>query len=64
MHEQRNQPKDNVVSYQDFLDGLGRDDEALANLAGFFDVLIEMNLEHEDEERSKEDDKENPTADL
>lgn len=53
MHEQsKQQPKD-AVALQEFLAELGRDDVALANLAGYFDVLIEMDFEQK--ERDQED---------
>ena len=42
------QPK--VVTLQDFIAELGRDDVATANLVGYFDVLIEMDLELKEQE--------------
>jgi len=46
------QPK--VVTLQEFIAELGRDDVATANLVGYFDVLIEMDLELKEQERDKE----------
>jgi hypothetical protein len=45
MHPQSNQQPSDAVTLQEFLDELGRDDVARMNLAGYFDVLIEMDLE-------------------
>lgn len=46
------QPK--IVTLQDFIAELGRDDVATANLVGYFDVLIEMDLELKEQERIDE----------
>ena len=52
MHPQSNQQPNNAVTLQEFLDELGRDDVARMNLAGYFDVLIEMDLELKEQERN------------
>lgn len=46
--------QDNVITLQDFIAELGRDDVATANLVGYFDVLIEMDLELKEQERVDE----------
>lgn len=55
------QPK--IVTLQDFLAELGRDDVATANLVGYFDVLIEMDLELKEQERIDENERRNQTSD-
>ena len=54
MHEQTSQQPNNIIALQDFLAELGRDDLATANLVGYFDVLIEMDLELKDKEKSND----------
>lgn len=49
------QPK--IVTLQDFIAELGRDDVATANLVGYFDVLIEMDLELKEQERIDENER-------
>ena len=64
MHEENNQHKQQSdVAFQDLLEKLGRDDKALASLAGYFDVLIQMDFaakrrkeRKSDEEKRKEKD--------
>lgn len=53
------QPK--IVTLQDFIAELGRDDVATANLVGYFDVLIEMDLELKEQERI-DDERRNETS--
>lgn len=55
------QPK--IVTLQDFLAELGRDDVATANLVGYFDVLIEMDLELKEQERIDENERRKQTSD-
>lgn len=56
MHSNKNQASpNNTVTLQEFLDELGRDDVAKTNLVGYFDVLIEMDLELKEQERNDED---------
>lgn len=54
MQPQNSQQQPNVITLQEFLAELGRDDVATANLVGYFDVLIEMDLELKELERDKE----------
>lgn len=51
MQQQSKQQPENVVTLQEFIAELGRDDVATANLVGYFDVLIEMDLELKEQER-------------
>lgn len=61
MQQQSNQqPK--VVTLQELLAELGRDDVATANLVGYFDVLIEMDLELKEQERTDENERRNQTS--
>lgn len=61
MQQQSNQqPK--VVTLQDFIAELGRDDVATANLVGYFDVLIEMDLELKEQERIDENERRQQTS--
>lgn len=61
MQQQSNQqPK--VVTPQDFIAELGRDDVATANLVGYFDVLIEMDLELKEQERIDENERRQQTS--
>lgn len=55
------QPK--IVTLQDFIAELGRDDVATANLVGYFDVLIEMDLELKEQERIDENERRKQTSD-
>ena len=55
------QPK--IVTLQDFIAELGRDDVATANLVGYFDVLIEMDLELKEQERIDENERQKQTSD-
>ena len=55
MHEQTSQQTNNPITLQDFLAELGRDDVARINLAGYFVVLIEMDLELKESERNLQD---------
>jgi hypothetical protein len=55
------QPK--IVTLQEFIAELGRDDIATANLVGYFDVLIEMDLEHKEQERIDENERRKQTSD-
>lgn len=55
MHEQTSQQSNNIITLQDFLAELGRDDVARINLVGYFDVLIEMDLELKERERNIRD---------
>lgn len=62
MQQQSNQlPK--IVTLQDFIAELGRDDVATANLVGYFDVLIEMDLELKELERIDENERRKQTSD-
>ena len=61
MQQQDSQPP-NAISLQEFLAELGRDDVATANLVGYFDVLIEMDLELKEQERI-DDERGNKTTD-
>lgn len=54
------QPK--IVTLQDFIAELGRDDVATANLVGYFDVLIEMDLELKEQERIDENERRKQTS--
>lgn len=49
--QQQDSQKPNAISLQEFIAELGRDDVATANLVGYFDVLIEMDLELKEQER-------------
>lgn len=60
--QQQNSQQPNAISLQEFLAELGRDDVATANLVGYFDVLIEMDLELKEQERI-DDERRNKTAD-
>lgn len=60
--QQQDSQQPNAISLQDFLAELGRDDVATANLVGYFDVLIEMDLELREQERI-DDERGNKTAD-
>lgn len=60
--QQQNSQQPNAISLQEFLAELGRDDVATANLVGYFDVLIEMDLELKEQERI-DDERRNETAD-
>ena len=60
--QQQDSQQPNAISLQEFLAELGRDDVATANLVGYFDVLIEMDLELKEQERI-DDERENKTAD-
>ena len=51
MQQQSKQQPENAVTLQEFIAELGRDDVATANLVGYFDVLIEMDLELKEQER-------------
>lgn len=51
------QEQSEVVAIKQFLDELGRDDVAKMNLVGFFDVLIEMDLELREQERNQTNEK-------
>ncbi|HUD06205.1 MAG TPA: hypothetical protein VMR18_04820 [Candidatus Saccharimonadales bacterium] len=55
MHQSNQQP--NPVALQDFIAELGRDELATANLVGYFDVLIEMDLELKEQERIDENER-------
>ncbi len=55
------QPK--IVTLQEFIAELGRDDIATANLVGYFDVLIEMDLELKEQERIDENERRKQTSD-
>lgn len=52
MQPQISQPDGNVPS-QGNIEKLGRDDEILANLVGYFDVLIQMDLEQKSKEKER-----------
>lgn len=54
MHEQSSE-QDSRVAPQDLLEESGRDDKAIANLVGYFDVLIQMDLEQKSKERKQKD---------
>lgn len=60
--QQQNSQQPNAISLQEFLAELGRDDVATANLVGYFDVLIEMDLELKEQERI-DDERGNKTTD-
>ena len=60
--QQRDSQQPNAISLQEFLAELGRDDVATANLVGYFDVLIEMDLELKEQERV-DDERGNKTTD-
>lgn len=58
MHEHTSQQFNNIITLEEFLEELSRDDLAKANLAGYFDVLVEMDLELKEQERNDENGKE------
>lgn len=58
MHEHTSQQFNNIITFEEFLEELSRDDLAKSNLAGYFDVLIEMDLELKEQERNDENEKE------
>ena len=61
MQQQSNQqPK--IVTLQELIAELGRDDVATANLVGYFDVLLEMDLELKEQERTDENERRNQTS--
>lgn len=60
--QQQDSQQPNAISLQEFLAELGRDDVATANLVGYFDVLIEMDLELKEQERIN-DERGNETTD-
>lgn len=60
--QQQDSQQSNAISLQEFLAELGRDDVATANLVGYFDVLIEMDLELKEQERI-DDERGNKTTD-
>lgn len=60
--QQQDSQQPNAISLQEFLAELGRDDVATANLVGYFDVLIEMDLELKEQERI-DDERGNKTTD-
>ncbi len=60
--QQQDSQQPNAISLQEFLAELGRDDVATANLVGYFDVLIEMDLELKEQERI-DDERGNETTD-
>ena len=62
MQQQSKQQPENAVTLQEFIAELGRDDVATANLVGYFDVLIEMDLELKEQERI-DDERRNETTD-
>ncbi|MCC7288986.1 hypothetical protein IT414_01160 [bacterium] len=62
MHEQTNQQPKSFIALQDFLAQLGRDELATANLVGYFDVLIEMDLELKEQERIDENERYQQTS--
>lgn len=55
--QQQSSPQSKIVTPQDFIAELGRDDIATANLVGYFDVLIEMDLELKEQERIDENER-------
>ncbi len=61
MQQSSQQPK--IVTLQEFIAELGRDDVATANLVGYFDVLIEMDLELKEQERIDENERRKQTSD-
>lgn len=60
--QQQDSQQPNAISLQEFLAELGRDDVATANLVGYFDVLIEMDLELKEQKRI-DDERGNKTTD-
>lgn len=54
MHQESSQQPNKNVALQDFIAELGRDEEAKANIVGYLDVLIEMDLELKEQERIDE----------
>lgn len=63
MHKQNNHPK-KIITLQEFLTGLGRDDVATTNLVSYFDVLIQMDLELKDQERIDDHEKDNQSSNI
>lgn len=61
--QQQSSQQSKIVTLQDFIAELGRDDVATANLVGYFDVLIEMDLELKEQERIDEDEQRKQTSD-
>lgn len=55
--QQQSSPQSKIVTLQDFIAELGRDDVVTANLVGYFDVLIEMDLELKEQERIDENER-------
>lgn len=62
MQQQSKQELESVVTLQEFIAELGRDDIATANLVGYFDVLIEMDLELKEQERIDENERRQQTS--
>ena len=61
--QQQSSPQPKIVTLQEFIAELGRDDVATANLVGYFDVLIEMDLELKEQERIDENERRKQTSD-
>lgn len=61
--QQQSSQQSKIVTLQDFIAELGRDDVATANLVGYFDVLIEMDLELKEQERIDENERRKQTSD-
>lgn len=61
--QQQSSQQSKIVTLQDFIAELGRDDVATANLVGYFDVLIEMDLELREQERIDENERRKQTSD-
>ena len=55
MQQQSNEKDSRTVNAQQLIERFGRDDEAITNLVGYFDVLIQMDLEQKRKERDKSD---------
>ena len=55
MHEQSNEQDSRTIVPQEITEVLGRDENAIANLVGFFDVLIQMDIEHIRKERTTDE---------
>jgi len=51
MQQRSNEQDSHAVDAQNLIEHFGRDDEAIANLVGYFDVLIQMDLEQKSKER-------------
>ncbi len=60
--QQQSSPQPKIVTLQEFIAELGRDDVATANLVGYFDVLIEMDLELKEQERIDENERRKQTS--